>query len=115
MLPNTHSLSHLLSKGRMLHTMAIVLVLAVSSLPLPVHQEGSGGSVLPKQEIKIDILSHKIHTSTELHTSSNHNAPSATPITSVFCFLTVPLIDTISLLTGLPPQPCQVLYKSRIL
>ena len=115
MLPNTPSLSYLLSKGRMLHTMAIVLVLAVSSRPLPIHQEGSGGSVLPKQEIKIDILSHKIHTSTELHTSSNHDAPSATPITSVFCFLTVPLIDTISLLTGLPPQPCQVLYKSRIL
>ena len=115
MLPNSHSLSYLLSKGRMLHTLAITLVLAVSSLPQPVIQEGSGGNIRPEQEIKVDTLSHEIHISTELHTSPSHDAPSATPVTSVFCFLTVPLFDTISLLTGLPPRPCQVLYKSRIL
>ena len=104
MLPNNNdSLSYLLSKGRMLHTLAITLVLAVSSLPQPVIQEGSGGNIRPKQEIKVDTLSHEIHTSTELHTTSSHNAPNATPINSVFCFLTV------------PPQLCQLLYISRML
>ena len=115
MLPNSSSLSHLPSKGRMLHTIVIALVLVSNSKLLPIRQEDSGMNNLPKQEIKIDTLSHKIHTSTELLTPSNHDVPSATPITNIFCFLTVPLIDTVSLIAGLAPQPCQVLYNSRIL
>ena len=115
MLSNSPSLNYLPSKGRMLHTMAMALVLVSSSQPLPIRQEDSGMNNLPKQGIKIDTLSHKIHTSTELLTPSNHDVPSATPITNIFCFLTVPLIDTVSLIAGLAPQPCQVLYNSRIL
>ena len=115
MLSNSPSLNYLPSKGRMLHTMAIALVLVSSSQPLPIRQEDSGMNNLPKQEIKIDTLSHKIHTSTELHTPSNHGVRGATPISDIFCFLTVPVTDIVSLIAGLAPQPCQVLYNSRAL
>ena len=103
MLLNTHSLSHLLPSGRTLSILAITLVLTVNSLPHPAVREGSGGIIRPRQEIKLDTLSHAIHISTELHTTSSHNAPNATPVNSVFCFLTV------------PPQLCQLLYISRML
>ena len=116
MLPyNNDSRDHPLTKSRMFHTLAITLMLSVSSLPQPVTQKAPGGNLHSEQDIMIDTLSHEIHISNELHTSPSHDAPSTTSATGVFCFLTVPLLDTISLLTGLPPRPCQVLYKGRTL
>ena len=99
----------------MLHTVVIALMLASNSMSLPTLQEDPGINNLPKQEIKVDTLSHKIHTSTELHTPSNHGVRGATPISDIFCFLTVPVTDIVSLIAGLAPQPCQVLYNSRAL
>ena len=87
----------------MLPILAIIMVLTVNSQPHPVALEGPGGIARPRQEIKLDILSHTIHTSTELHTTSHHNAPDAAPINNVLCFLTV------------PPQLCRLLYISRML
>ena len=90
-------------------------MLASNSMPLPTLQEDPGVNNLPKQEIKVDTLTHKIHTSKELLTPSNHGVRGATPISDIFCFLTVPVTDIVSLIAGLAPQPCQVLYNSRTL
>ena len=89
-------------------------MLASNSMSLPTLQEDPGMNNLPKQEIQVDTLTHKIHTSNELLTPSNHGVIGATPISDIFCFLKVPIIDIVNLIAGLAPQPCEVLYNSRI-
>ena len=99
----------------MVHTVIIILILAGNSMSLPTPQEHPGMDNPSKQEIQIDTLTHKIHTSNELLTPSNHGVRGATPISDIFCFLTVPITDIVSLIAGLAPQPCKVLYNSRTL
>ena len=98
----------------MVHTVIIALILAGNSMSRPTPQEDPGTDNPLKQEIQVDTLTHKIHTSDELLTPSNHIEKGATPLSDIFCFLTVPITDIVNLIAGLAPQPCEVLYNSRI-
>ena len=98
-------------KVKMFHAVIIALVLASSSVPLPT-QHGGAGSIALKQEIHDDTLTHKVHTSDEFLTPSNYGERTATPLTDIFCIITVPITDIINLIAGLAPQPCETLYQS---
>ena len=98
----------------MVHTVIIALILAGNSMSLPTPREDPGLDNPSKQKIQVDTLTHKIHTSNELLTPSNHGEKGGTPISDIFCFLTVPITDIVNLIAGLAPQPCKVLYNSRI-
>jgi hypothetical protein len=97
----------------MIHTVIIALALTSSSVPLPTPQGGTGTNNTLKQEVYVDTLTHKVHTSDEFLTHSNHGEKEATPLTDIFCIITVPITDIINLIAGLAPQPCETLYTSR--
>ena len=98
-------------KVKMFHAVIITLVLTRRSVPLPTPQ-GGAGSIALKQEIHDDTLTHKMHTSDEFLIPSNHGERTATPLTDIFCIITVPITDIINLIAGLAPQPCETLYQS---
>ena len=97
----------------MIHAVIIALALTGNSAPLPTPQGGTGTNNTLKQEVSIDTLTHKVHTSDEFLTLSDHGEKGATPLTDIFCIITVPITDIINLIAGLSPRPCESLYNSR--
>ena len=94
--------------------LAVIIILALTStiVPLPIPQGGTDADNAIKPEIIIDTLTHKVYTSDEFLTPSNHGERTATPLTDIFCIITVPITDIINLIAGLAPQPCETLYQS---
>ena len=98
----------------MFSTVAILLALTNTVIPLPLPQGNTdaGNAIQTEPDIDIGFPTplHEVYTSNEFLTHSTlpgKGGPS--PFTDIACLITLPVSNIVALLAGLPVSPCSAL------